>query len=89
MANPRIPTKLTKIERYILQKAVEKRLEANISQEKLSILIGKNRSFVGHVEARRNGAKYNINHVNDLAEALDCSPYDFIPDKPFRNNDKK
>lgn len=86
MAKSEKPTKLTKIESYILQKAIEKRLEAGLSQEKLSILIGRSITFVNQVEGRKNRAKYNINHVNNLAEALDCSIYDFLPEKPFRNN---
>lgn len=87
MGKTRELTRLTKIEKYILEIAMEKRLALNMSQRELSAAMGKATSFVSQVEARKNGAKYNINHVNDLAEAFDCSPRDFIPEKPFRNND--
>lgn len=74
---------ITKLDRYIIEKVKEKRLNANLSQIALSQLLGMNDSFVGHVETPMRRAKYNINHVNELAKVFKCSLWELVPEKPF------
>ena len=69
----------TKIEQYIIQKVKEKRLEMGLSQLALSQKLEMNDSFISHVESLNRRAKYNINHLNELAKVLKCSPKDFWP----------
>lgn len=38
-------------------------------------------SFISQVEDPSKRAKYNINHLNKIAEIFNCSPKDFWPDK--------
>ena len=71
----------TKIEKYIIEKVKEKRMELNLSQLALSQRLDMNDSFVSHVESPKRRAKYNINHLNAIAKILKCSPKDFWPDK--------
>lgn len=73
----------TKIEKYIISKVKEKRVEAGFSQIVLSQKLNMSDSFVGHVETPKRRAKYNINHINSLAKIFKCSPKDFWPDKAF------
>lgn len=47
----------------------------------LSQKLGLSSSFVSHVESPKRRAKYNINHLNELAKIFECSPKDFWPDK--------
>jgi transcriptional regulator with XRE-family HTH domain len=71
----------TKIERHIIKRVKEIRNERKISQISLSQSIGKSSSFVSHVESVKRRAKYNLNHLNEIAKIFGCSPKDFWPDK--------
>jgi transcriptional regulator with XRE-family HTH domain len=73
----------TKIEKYIIEKVKEKRIEFDYTQIALSQKLNMSDSFVGHVETPKRRAKYNINHLNALAKVFKCSPKDFMPEKPL------
>lgn len=73
----------TKIEKYIIARVKEKRLEQGYSQIALSQKLNMSDSFVGHVETPRRRAKYNMNHLNMLARIFKCSPREFLPEKPI------
>ncbi|WP_442846730.1 helix-turn-helix domain-containing protein [Leeuwenhoekiella sp. H156] len=73
----------SKIEAYIIDKVREKRKEKNFSQVVLSQKLGLSESFVSHVESENRRAKYNVNHLNEIAIILECSPKDFWPDTPI------
>ena len=74
---------LDEIERYVISKVREIRETKKITQEELSLSIGKNITFISQVEAPSKKAKYNVVHLNLIAKALDCSPKDFWPEKPL------
>jgi len=66
---------ISEIDLYVINKVREMRVPKELSQVKLSILMG-----------LAEGAKYNIRHLNLLAKALKCSPQDFLPEKPLRGD---
>jgi transcriptional regulator with XRE-family HTH domain len=72
---------LDEIERYVISKVREIRETKNVTQEELSLSIGKNITFISQIEAPSKKAKYNVVHLNLIAKALDCSPKDFWPEK--------
>ncbi|MGK4566451.1 helix-turn-helix domain-containing protein [Flavobacterium sp. 3HN19-14] len=72
---------MTKIEQHIIEKIKQMRKERDLSQLELSQKLDMNDSFISHVEAPSKRAKYNINHLNKIAEIFDCSPKDFWPEK--------
>ncbi|MFC0773393.1 helix-turn-helix domain-containing protein [Terrimonas alba] len=74
---------LTRIEKYIIARVKEKRIEQKLSQIALSQKLNMSDSFVGHVETPKRRAKYNVNHINALAKLFKCSPKDFWPEKPL------
>jgi transcriptional regulator with XRE-family HTH domain len=74
---------LNEIERYVISKVREIRETKKITQEELSLSIGKNITFISQVEAPSKKAKYNVVHLNLIAKVLDCSPKDFWPEKPL------
>jgi len=74
---------LEKIERFIILRVKEIREEKKITQEQLSLAIGKNITFISQIEAPSKKAKYNIIHLNLIAKVLECSPKDFWPDEPL------
>lgn len=71
---------LDEIERYVISKVREIRESKNITQEELSLSIGKNIGFISQIEAPSKKAKYNVIHLNLIAKALGCSPKDFWPE---------
>jgi transcriptional regulator with XRE-family HTH domain len=74
---------LEEIERYVITKVREIRELKKITQEELSLSIGKNITFISQIEAPSKKAKYNIATLNLIAKALNCSPKDFWPEKPL------
>lgn len=74
---------LTAIELYIIQKVKQMRKERKISQLELAQKMNLSDTFIGHVESNKKKAKYNINHLNEIAKILDCSLKDFFPEEPL------
>ncbi|RNL51456.1 helix-turn-helix transcriptional regulator [Pedobacter jejuensis] len=73
----------SEIDLYVIGKVKEYRLKADISQAKLATELDKSLSFIGAIESPRYRAKYNIQHLNQLAKLFGCSIKDFFPDLPM------
>lgn len=73
-----------KIDQYVIGKVKEMRVKLNISQAELARLIDVSEGFIGNIESPNYRAKYNIHHLNELAKVFNCSPKDFLPEKPIR-----
>ena len=67
------------IELYVIQKVKEKREYAGLTQADLAFKLDVSLGFIGQVESSNYPAKYNLNHLNKLAEIFSCSPKDFLP----------
>lgn len=74
---------LSPIEQYVIDVVKRKREERGWSQKDLAFQIDLSLGFIGDVENPKYRAKFNLNHINELAKAFECSPKDFLPDKPF------
>jgi transcriptional regulator with XRE-family HTH domain len=72
---------LTEIELYVIQTAKKLRLEAKLSQAELAFKMHVSSGFIGKVESNMSSAKYNLNHINDLAKIFNVSPKVFLPEK--------
>ena len=72
---------MTEIEKHIIEKVKLMRKERGLSQLELSQKLDLNDSFISHVESTSKRAKYNINHLNQIAKILNCSPKEFWPDE--------
>ncbi len=70
---------LDEIERYLIKRIKELRESKGITQEELSLSIGKNIGFISQIEAPSKKAKYNVIHLNLIAKILGCSPKEFWP----------
>ena len=75
--------KEAKIEKFVIDKVRQKRLERNISQAELAHLLDFSEGFIGNIENPKYPEKYNLRHINELAKIFKCSPRDFLPDKPL------
>lgn len=73
----------TEIERYVIEQVKARRLKLGLSQAALATEAHLSYGFVGNVESKKHRAKYNINHLNALANVLHCSIKDFFPADPF------
>jgi|SRR6185312_221765 len=77
---------ISEIDLYLINKVRELRVPQDLSQVKLSILMGLAEGAIGKIENPKERAKYNIRHLNLLAKALKCSPKDLMPEKPLKND---
>jgi predicted transcriptional regulator len=74
---------ITAIEQYVIDKVREIRKEKGISQRDLAAYTNLSFGFIGDVESPRSRAKYNLQHINEIAKAFECSPRDLLPEKPL------
>ena len=58
----------SRVEKYVIDRVKEKRIEVGLSQIALSQKLNMSDSFVGHVETPKRRAKNNIKHLNALAK---------------------
>lgn len=72
---------LTEIETFVIERVKKIRTEKNISQADLASLIDVSIGFIGKVESFKYNTKYNLNHINNIAKALNISPKDLLPEK--------
>jgi transcriptional regulator with XRE-family HTH domain len=73
--------KFTNIEQYVIDTVKSRRIELGISQKEIAYQLDVSLGFIGNVENPKYRAKYNLNHINELAKILECSPKDFFPEK--------
>lgn len=74
---------LTPIEQYVVDQVKRKRIERGLSQKDLAYEMEKSLGFIGDIENPKERAKYNLNHLNELAKVFKCSPREFLPEKPL------
>ena len=75
---------ISPFEQAVIDKIREVRKKKGISQRTLAYLIDVSPGFIGNVENPKRRDKYNLNLLNRIAEALECSPKDFLPEKPIK-----
>lgn len=73
----------TAIEQYVIDVVRNKRMEKGWSQKELAYRMEVSIGFIGDVENPKYRAKYNLNHINELAKVFECSPKDFLPNEPL------
>lgn len=77
---------ISPIEQHVIDFVKELRNVEELSQEDIGNIIGKSKSFIGNIESPKNRSKYNLNHINILADHFNISPKDFLPKKPILNS---
>lgn len=73
----------TPIEMFVIEVVKSKRIEKGWSQKELAYQLDLSLGFIGDVENPKQRAKYNLNHINELAKVFECSPRDFLPEFPI------
>lgn len=69
--------KKTEIELYTINKVRELRESRNVGQKRLSLELKLSESYVGQAEDPYNKAKYNLNHLNEIARFFNV-PYSYF-----------
>ncbi|HEY1062488.1 MAG TPA: helix-turn-helix transcriptional regulator [Daejeonella sp.] len=69
------------IDQYVIDFVRKLRDEKKVSQEEIGNIIGVSRTYITNVESTKHPAKYNLSHINLLADYFDLSPRDFLPEK--------
>ena len=73
----------SKIDLFIIAQVRKKREDINLQQDDIAIHLNVSPGFISHVESPYQRAKYNTQHLNELAKLFKCSPREFWPDKPI------
>lgn len=73
----------SEIEFYIVREIRKKRSKLKISQQYLADCLNLSRSFIKNIESPKTDKAYNVDHLNEIAKILNCSPKDFWPEKPL------
>lgn len=74
---------ITPIDQYVIDLVKDIRTTKKITQQGLADIMGLSRSFIKDVESATVGAKYNLRHINALADYFGMSPREFLPEKAF------
>ncbi len=77
----------TKFELAVISKVTEMRVKRGLSQHDIAAILETSHGFIGQVETPTHTSKYNLNHLNKLAYAMECKLSDLIPDEPVREAD--
>jgi transcriptional regulator with XRE-family HTH domain len=72
---------ISNIDQYVIAKVKAKRIKLKISQAQLAYKLDVSEGFIGNIESPNYRAKYNLNHLNELAKIFNCSPQVFLPKK--------
>lgn len=73
----------SKIDWFLITQVKEKRIDLGLEQDDIALHLNVSNGFIGQIESPNYRAKYNAQHLNELAKLFKCSPKDFMPDKPL------
>ena len=73
--------KKSNIELYVIQSIKDRREQEGLTQADLAFKLDVSLGFIGQVESSNYPAKYNLNHLNKLAEIFNCSLKGFYQTK--------
>lgn len=74
-------TLLTPIEQYVVDFVHKLRNDKKLNQEDIGTILNVKQEFIANIENPKQRAKYNLNHINLLADHFGISPRDFLPEK--------
>lgn len=74
---------LSPIEQYVVDVVRAIRIDKGWSQKELAYQLDVSIGFIGDIENPKYRAKFNLNHINELAKIFECSPKDFLPENTF------
>ena len=73
----------SKIDLFVITRIKERRMQKNISQRGLAVILDCSPSFIGQVESEKFDVKYSVHQVFLVAQFFVCSPAEFFPPIDF------
>lgn len=74
---------ITPIDQYVIDFVRDLRHKRKLTQQNIADILSVKKSFISNVESVNNRGKYNIRHINILADYFEISPRDFLPKEPL------
>lgn len=74
---------VSKIDQYVIDYVLQLRKKHDLTQDDIATIIGVGRTYVTNIENPNDRSKYNLSHINLLADHFGISPRDFLPEKPL------
>lgn len=71
------------IDQHVIDFVWELRKKRNLTQDDIASILGLSRTYIASVENKKERAKYNLTHINALADYFGMSPKDFMPENPL------
>lgn len=69
------------IEQYVIDFIRKLRDDKNVTQEEIGNIIGVKQTYIANIESSKSRAKYNLKHIDLLADHFGISPREFLPQK--------
>ncbi|HEY0175627.1 MAG TPA: helix-turn-helix transcriptional regulator [Pedobacter sp.] len=76
-----IEAEINPLEQYVIDFVRKLRIDHDLSQRDIAMIINTSISFIGNVESKRCTVRYNLKHINLLAAHFKLSPKTFFPEK--------
>jgi len=76
--------KKSQFELAVIDEVKRVRTEKGYTPDDLAMFLNVSRGFIGQVESPNFDSAYNLDHLNQLAIEMGCSPKDFMPKNPIK-----
>lgn len=76
----------SKFQYEVIQQVRAIRETKGFTQDDIADALKVTRGYIGQIESINSQSRYTLDQLNSLALVLKCSPKDFIPGTPIKNN---
>jgi transcriptional regulator with XRE-family HTH domain len=76
----------SKFQYEIIQQVRAVRETKGYTQDDIADALKVTRGYIGQIESINSQSRYTLDQLNSLALFLKCSPKDFMPETPIKNN---
>lgn len=76
----------SKFQYEIIQQVRAVRETKGYTQDDIADALKVTRGYIGQIESINSQSRYTLDQLNSLALFLKCSPKDFMPEIPIKNN---
>lgn len=79
---------ISPIDQYVVDFVMKLRSDHKLSQTDIGNIIEVSRSYIADIENPNRNGKYNLTHINKLADYFNLSPREFLPMKAIYKKQK-
>jgi transcriptional regulator with XRE-family HTH domain len=74
---------ISEFEQSVIDIITDFRKTKKLTQKEFADILQLSREFIRDIENHKKPAKYNLDHINALADYFNISPREFLPKKAF------